>query len=373
LVQAKERNQAEQAEKDMGLHTVIDTTIATSKHRVVVVLGVGRSGTSAMTRGLQALGVELGNQLRPGGGKNPTGFFEDEGLLEINRRLRKALGIKAESVSLIEPQQWQTPAVLALQQEAVETIRHRFGQYPFWGYKYGRTLRMLPFWRSVFQSLDLDVRYVMAVRNPLSVARSRAKLDPLRGTQEKSDLEWLVNVVPYFREVKERPFVVVDYDLLMTNPVAQLERIAAALNVPLTANLQAAIQAYADQFLNPELRHSRFTNEDLDHNPRVNHLTRDAYRWLYRLATDEIGIDAAEFWQDWLRIENALASLAPILRHVDQLEADLRHAQRSILGPLQAVPQVWLNLRQNWSLTRLVTRLRLLFRASLQSPSSIIE
>ena len=55
----------------------------------------------------------------------------------------------------------------------------------------------------VFHSLDLDVRYVLAVRNPLSVARSRAKLNPQRGTQEKSDLEWLVNVVPYFREVRE--------------------------------------------------------------------------------------------------------------------------------------------------------------------------
>jgi hypothetical protein len=40
----------------------------------VVVLGAGRSGTSAATRGLQALGVDLGDRLRPGGGKNPTGF-----------------------------------------------------------------------------------------------------------------------------------------------------------------------------------------------------------------------------------------------------------------------------------------------------------
>src|SRR5262249_2193711 len=184
--------------------------------------------------------VELGAQLRPGGGKNPTGFFEDESLMKINKRLRKALGLRADSVSLIEPQQWQTPAVQAFQQEARETIRRRFGHYPLWGYKYAGTLRMLPFWRAVFHSLDLDVGYVVALRNPISVARSRAKLNPQRGVQEKSDLEWLVNVVPYFCEVREQPFVVVDYDLLMANPVAQLERIAITLNLRITANTQVA-------------------------------------------------------------------------------------------------------------------------------------
>lgn len=150
----------------------------------------------------------------------------------------------------------------------------------------------------VFHSLDLDVRYVMAVRNPISVARSRAKLDPYRGTQEQSDLEWLVNVVPYFREVKERPFVVVDYDLVMAAHGVQLERIAIALDLPITAATKAAIQACADQFLKPDLRHSHFTNEDLDKNPRVNRLTRDAYRWLYRLATDEVDPHSPELWQD---------------------------------------------------------------------------
>jgi hypothetical protein len=344
----------------MRLEKAVETTGLRPKQCIVVVLGAGRSGTSAITRGLQALGVELGDRLRPGGGKNPTGFFEDESLMKINKRLRDALGLRAESVSLIEPQQWQTPAVQTFQQEARETIRRRFGSYPLWGYKFAGTLRLLPFWRLVFQSLDLDVRYVMAVRNPISVARSRAKLNPYRGTQEQSDLEWLVNVVPYFREVKERPFVVVDYDLVIPDPIAQLERIATTLDLPITTATKAAMQAYADEFFNPDLRHSYFTNEDLDKNPRVNRLTRDAYRWLYRLATDEVEPHTPELWQDWARIENALANLGPVLHHLDQVAAELRRARRSVFGPLQAVPQLWQNLRQNWSLTRAVARLRLL-------------
>ena len=77
----------------MGLKKAVETTGLRPQPRAIVVLGAGRSGTSAITRGLQTLGVELGDQLRPGGGKNPTGFFEDESLMKINKRLRKALGL----------------------------------------------------------------------------------------------------------------------------------------------------------------------------------------------------------------------------------------------------------------------------------------
>lgn len=311
----------------------------------VVVLGAGRSGTSAITRGVQAIGVELGDDLRPGGGKNPTGFFEDQELLAINKRLKRLLGIRGDSVSLIEAEQWKTPAVRALQAEAVEAIRRRFGRYDLWGYKYGRTLRLLPFWLEVYEALDLDVRYVVALRNPISVARSRAKLEPRRGTQAKSDLEWLVNVVPYFRSIRERPFVVVDYDRVMEDPVGQLTRMSTRLGLPLTDRTRASIQEYAREFLRPDMRHSRFTAQDLQSDERVNRLTREAYGWLDRLAADEIATDDPNFWQAWERIERQVSDLGPILQHMDQVEKDFRHAQRNPLGPLQLAPMLWRKLR----------------------------
>jgi hypothetical protein len=311
----------------------------------VVVLGAGRSGTSAITRGVQAVGAELGDRLRPGGGKNPTGFFEDQDLLAVNKRLKRALGIRGDSVRLIEEGEWQADAVRSLRDEAVATIRRRFGAVPLWGYKYGRTLRLLPFWREVFEALALDVRYVVALRNPLSVARSRAVLDARRGTQEKSDLEWLVNVVPYFHYVREHPFVVVDYDRLMAEPLAQLRRMVVRLALPATPAVEESMRAYTAEFLKPGMRHSRFTVQDLEHDARANPLTVDAYRWLDRLAGDEIDPAAPELWQDWGRIAAAVLAMAPVLRHIDRVEDDLRRAQRNLLGPLQAAPEFWRKLR----------------------------
>lgn len=310
----------------------------------IVVVGVGRSGTSAITRGVQALGVELGDHLRPAGGKNPTGFFEDQDLLAINRRLKRLLHIRGDSVRLIENHEWQTPAIRSLQREAAETVRRRFGQYPRWGYKYARTLRLLPFWREVFATVHLDVRYVVALRNPLSVARSRAKLDPQRGTQEQSDLEWLVNVVPYFRELRRRPFVVVDYDLVLADPGQQLRRIAAALALPVTAQIDGAIEAYAQQFLRPGMRHSVFSDRDLQ--GRVNQLTTAAYLWLRRLATDEGDVSDPHQWSEWEDIERRLAAMAPVLCHLDRVQAELRRAQWNPLGPLLAAVRAWRRYRR---------------------------
>lgn len=311
----------------------------------VVVVGVGRSGTSAITRGVQALGVELGDRLRPAGGKNPTGFFEDQHLLAINRRLKRLLRIRGDSVRLIESGEWRTPAVCALQEEAIETVRRDFGRYPLWGYKYARTLRLLPFWREVFAALHLNVRYVVALRNPLSVARSRAQLDPRRGTQEQSDLEWLVNVVPYFRDLRDHRLVVVDYDLVVADPARQLERISAVLGLPVTPQSAAAIRDYAAQFLRPGMRHSVFTDRDLD-GDRVNALTRDAYLWLRRLAVDAAEATDPQRWRQWEDIERRLAVLAPVLRHVDRVHADLRRAEWNPFAPLQAAARAWRRFRR---------------------------
>lgn len=319
--------------------------VASGRQRAIFVVGAGRSGTSAMTRGIQALGVHLGDRLKAATGKNPTGFFEDRDLLDIAKRVRGHLGLRAESASLLDAGAWQAADLGALQTEAVETIGRRFGGVAIWGFKYAQTLRMLPFWEGVFQAAQLDPSFVVAARNPLSVAQSRAKLDPLRGRQEKSDLEWLVNVVPYFREMARHPFVVVDYDLLMADPVGQLERIAERLALPLDDAVRADIRAYAESFLSDDRRHTRYGLEDLDEHAQINPLTRDAYRWLYRLASDEVGPDSAALWEDWSRIEAALAAMAPVLRHVDRLEQELR-ARR---GPLDALRSALVNMPRPWA------------------------
>lgn len=312
---------------------------------MLTLLGVGRSGTSAITCGLQALGADLGNNLRRGSGKNPTGFFEDKDFLRISRRLKRTLGIRADSVRLIEEAEYDLPEVKAIEDDCVEMILRRFGRTPLWAYKYARTSRFFPFFQRVYERCGVEPRYVFALRNPLSLARSRARLEPERGSQEQSDLEWLVNVVPYFRRIRGQVCVFIDYDRLLAEPAAELERLGRGLGLAMTPDVHAAIARYQSDYLKPGIRHSRFTIEDLDASREINPLVRQAHRWLWKLSTDQIRFDDEELWQEWQSIEQRLEDLRPILRFCEWKSIRLRKAQASPLGPLQAVPAYWYKWR----------------------------
>ena len=62
------------------------------RKKIIVVLGMHRSGTSAITRGLQTLGVNLGSSLIPPDDNNEKGFFEDIEINSFNNQLLSALG-----------------------------------------------------------------------------------------------------------------------------------------------------------------------------------------------------------------------------------------------------------------------------------------
>ena len=128
--------------------------------------------------------------------------------------------------------------------------------------------------------------------------------------------------------------MVVEYDLLMEDPRAQLARMAERLSIPMGTTAQQGVEAFVSEFLKPGMRHTQFVDDDLDRDPRLNPLVRVAYRWLRRLATDQIAADDPDLWRDWARIEAQLDASAPLLRHVDYLESELRRGRGGRLGRL---------------------------------------
>lgn len=283
---------------------------------------------------MPALGVDLGNNFKRASAKNPTGFFEDARLLEISKAVRNRIGVRADSVRLIQPEELVSSQMLDLRERARGVITKQFGHSPIWGFKYGRTLRILPFWEPVLQELEIEPSFVIALRNPLSVARSRARLDARRGQQAISDLEWLVSIVPFLHRTRGYPLTVVDYDELIDAPETQLLRITRQLELPVNTNVEAGIEDYAQRFVRKSMRHTRFTDAELAATPDLNVLVLDAYRLLQRLALDEWHIEDATFWGAWMEVESGLERLRPILSMIDVQEAARR---RAVVNPFSAM------------------------------------
>jgi hypothetical protein len=278
--------------------------------RAVLILGMHRSGTSALARGVQMLGVYLGNNFLSPRLDNPTGYWEDKNICQFNERLLAIFGLKWEDAALIDDARWHEPEVEALLADVVDYLGSTLATHPLWGFKDPRTIRLLPFWRSVLHHLEAEECYLVVIRNPRSVAVSLSQRQGM--DSETAHLLWLTYTVPNLGEIANRPFIVADYDIVMADPRRQLERIARGLKIPLDDTNEAAIEDFASNFLDPNLRHSFFNASDFDTSPNLRPLTREAYLWLRWLATDRIAGDSPEFWSAWKSsrqaVENLIAS-----------------------------------------------------------------
>ena len=275
--------------------------------RAVLVLGMHRSGTSALARGLQMLGVYLGNDFISPKPDNPTGYWEDRNIYEINERLLAVFGLKWEEVALIDEARWDAPEVEGLRTEAVAYLKSQFVSHPLWGFKDPRTIRLLPFWRSALRSLEVDECYLLVIRNPRSVADSLIRRHGMDAVT--AHLLWLAYVVPNLSMIANRPFMVADYDLVMADPRQELERIANGLTIPWTDTSKVGIDQFASDFLDPNLRHSFFNVSDFELDLNLPPLTREAYLWLRSLATDRTANDSPRFWTAWENSRKAVERL----------------------------------------------------------------
>jgi len=265
--------------------------------RAIVVIGMHRSGTSAVARGLAALGVDLGDDFLDAQPENPTGYWEDRGIVELNERVLRSLRLNWDDSAPIDPARFSGWRMRRLRREAVRYLRRRFGSRPLWGFKDPRTIRLLPFWLRALHDSRVEDSYLLVIRNPASVAASLHARQEM--SVETAQRLWLSYVLPFLDRLEVKPLVVVDYDLLMADPRGQLQRIATKLNVP--APRGPEVDSFVNDFLDVKLRHTVFSPDEIDASTETGRLTSEGYALLRATAEDRRPIDD-EFWQQWREI-----------------------------------------------------------------------
>lgn len=243
------------------------------------------------------MGVYLGDDFLDAQPENPTGYWEDRRIVELNERVLKVLRLNWDSTRALDRREFGGWRIWRLRREAARDLRRRFTPHPLWGFKDPRTVRLLPFWQRVLKDSGVDDRYLLVIRNPASIA---ASLHARQGMElATAQRLWLLHMVAFLPDLAGKPLVVIDYDLLMQDPRAQLARISERLTLP---PLDAAeLDRFAADFLDEKLRHTIFSPADIDASTESGRLTRDAFLLLYQLATDE-SIADAEFWSSWANL-----------------------------------------------------------------------
>jgi len=259
------------------------------RQRLIVVLGMHRSGTSAMTRALQAMGVELGSRLMPPvEGVNDKGFWEDLDLNALNIEMLGALNRDWHYLAPLAENFVELLCGKGFLSRAEELLRLKIGLSPIFGFKDPRVTMLLPFWQRVFALCDIDISYVLALRNPVSVAKSLARREHFEF--RKSTLLWLGHVLSMMRcTMGAQLRILVDYDRLVQLPRGELQRVADRLNLVLDP---AELQKYERDFLNIELRHSIHDAQDLSAGDFAMPSVIELYPLLQSAASDALDIDA---------------------------------------------------------------------------------
>jgi len=282
--------------------------------RLVVVLGMHRSGTSLLTRALAVLGVSLGDRLMPAAEENPKGFWEDLDINALNIAILEALGHSWHSLAPTLPGEVAEPLLADFKRRALAILRDRLSDTDCFGLKDPRMSRLLPFWQDVFSELKIKVSYVVVCRNPVSVARSLAKRNGF--DQEKSYHLWLGHMIEILARTQNCHRVVVDYDLFLADPAGQLQRIAQGLGLEFLPGC-TEVSEFTTSFLESSLRHHHYRLQDFLSDQALPPQVTTLYQLLLKLAS---------YVPDWGDGEIA-AVVDHIRNHYEESYPTLRYLQ----------------------------------------------
>ncbi len=243
----------------------------------IIILGMHRSGTSALARLINLLGADLGQNLLPAGEDNKKGFWEHVEVLKIHERLLTEMGSIWDDLRPLPPNWWLGEAAERAYADLIEVLKRDFANSRLWAVKDPRMCRLLKLWHPIFDELKARPHFVIVFRNPLEVAASLAKRDGILMT--KSFVMWLLHLIECELDTRDYPRVFVSMEQLLDNWKGTMDNVSQTLSIQWPINYDEVKQE-VEVFLDPDLRHHSVTPETLETDPDVPSPVVDLYHVL---------------------------------------------------------------------------------------------
>ncbi len=346
-------------------------------NRAVLVLGMHRSGTSALSGALALLGLDAGRDLAPADPAiNARGYWEHSGIVCIHNALLDELGSSWEDCRPL-PEGWSSlPGVAPFRAALIAQLRRDFADSPFWLLKDPRLCRLLPLWLCILAELDCRPAFVLNIRHPLEVAQSLKARDGI--SAERACLLWMQHFLESERATRGHPRALVAYPRLLADWRGEARRLVQELGLPLQYD-DPEIAGKVDDFLSADLRRHRVVGQDVA-DEEVLSLATAAYEKVLAVTTDaEISAQAdalkpavdailrvvAPWEQETLAARFELHQVAA--RH-ERDAADQRQRVDGLQAEIRRIKATW-----SWQITKPLRLLHTAYRwvsAKLRGPMS---
>lgn len=212
----------------------------------VLIVGMHRSGTSMVTHVLRDAGLHLGadEDLIAANEANTDGYWEHQEIVHLNDALLHRYGGSWEKPPAFS-EGWHLDIELADLRANARVLTTELAGGKRWAWKDPRGSLVIPFW----VDLEPECKIVLCVRNPTDVAASLKKRSFLSRSFSR-DL-WRVYNESVLRDAPPERLVVTHYESWMADPVEELRRVAALLDL----DLDEATVAAASCVVAADLRH----------------------------------------------------------------------------------------------------------------------
>ena len=223
------------------------------------VLGMHRSGTSAITGALRHCGVWVGEEaeLTDANVENPLGFWERRDMRDLCDQMLHSAGADWWKIANFDLKAIPRE-VLSEQRRQFEKIVSELDSYQAWVIKEPRLCLLLP----VLQRYVNNPVCIHIYRNPLEVARS---LQTRNGFSVSAGLAlWEVYNLHALAASKGLPRISMSYESLMAHPVATLDALVKELNGLAADYPINPDSGLIEQFIDMDLYQQRATDEEAE-------------------------------------------------------------------------------------------------------------
>jgi hypothetical protein len=235
--------------------------------QAVLVIGMHRSGTSALAGLLARLGAAVPNTVIAADEHNALGYWESVEFNRFHDRLLSSAGTSWDAWTPLSPDFLEPAAADAFAKEFARLLHDEFGTAPLFVAKDPRICRFVPFWLQSLAASGVDPVPILTIRAPLDVASSLAERNHFG--REHSLLIWLRHVLDAESETRAIRRSVVRYRDLLDDWKSVVDRITADTGVEWPRRWEAADAEIAG-FLRPELCHHATAADDIGIGPPLS-------------------------------------------------------------------------------------------------------
>ena len=290
--------------------------------KCILVLGMHRSGTSALTQLISQIGASLPKNPVPAGAANVKGHWEPQDLVNFNERILAELNSRWHDCRHLDLTQLSADRYSYYRQVIVQGVLAEYAESPLFVLKDPRICRLMPLWRDALEEITADLSCVIIVRHPFEVALSLGERNRL--PFQYACLLWLRHVLEAERETRAIRRLFVTYEALISDPEEISVRIETEIlgkSYGFGKNHQESIGSHIDS----QLRHHAASFEDFSDQLANREWLGETLEALSRLTINSADANAQGIL-DAVRgeVDAAMEPLAAMLSEVDQALATWR-------------------------------------------------